>query len=247
MQYGWSPEALAAAVGVLVAACCAAAVSLARTYAQVVNIVEAVNRSGIPVRGARSAVGGGGSNRVVGPKAPAAVRDLLPMDPVNQLAGVTVSATPAPSGPYDCGPACVVSCIEELKGCWSADELLRLRYFGTVDDRLTTADDLVGMLQANGIPAHKRTLVASGVARQEIVRNWLAGRPSILLGSWVSPGFGHWVKFCGDIGGPRVMNPFPGSNAPRTWDEFAQNFWGAYVHIDGNRAIEDAVVDIKAD
>src|SRR5690242_8668058 len=142
----WTPEALAAALGVMTAAICAAAIQIARTYSSVINLVEGVNRAGIAVRGAKGTGGGGASNHMVQRSTPAVVRPLLPVDPVSQLAGVTVSPSPAPTGPVDCGPACVVSCIEEVKGCWSADELLRLRYFGTVDSRLTTASDLVGML-----------------------------------------------------------------------------------------------------
>lgn len=233
----WTPEALAAALGVLTAALCAAAIQIARTYQQVMNLVEGVNRAGISVRGARGAAGGAGLNRMVQRSAAATVSPLLPMEPVNQLAGITVSAARAPTGPVDCGPACVVSCIEEIKGCWSADELLRLRYFGAVDSRLTTTDDLVGMLQANGIGAHARKGVDAETARQEITRNWQRGYPSIVLGEWVAPGLGHWVKFVGDRNGPIVMNPYPGSNAPQTWADFTRNFWGEYVHVDGDSSV----------
>jgi hypothetical protein len=230
---GWTAQQLAAAIGILVAAFAANAVVLARTYAQVVNILEGLHRSGVNIRGAKSGGSGGVSYRVVSTTKTTPVSPVLPLESVNQLTGVTVSPTPASTGPVDCGPACVVSCIEEMKGCWSADELLRLRYFGTVDDRLTTASDLVGMLQSNGIAAHARSQIDSSSAKQEIIRNWQAGRPSIVLGEWVQPGYGHWVKFVGDRNGPVVMNPYPGSNAPSTWDEFGQNFWGEYVHVDG--------------
>jgi hypothetical protein len=153
------------------------------------------------------------------------------VDPINQLAGNTVTAAPAVTGPYDCGPACVVSCIEELRGCWSADELLRLRYFGVVDSRLTTADDLVGMLRANGIDAHAREVDAKTM-QVEVVRNWNAGRPSLVLGNYVSPNVAHWVKFIGDANGPVVMNPWPGGRSRWSWPDFMAAFDRWYVHVD---------------
>lgn len=227
----WTPDQLAAAIGVLVAAFAANAVVLARAYSQVVNLVEGVNRSGVPIRGAKGQPGAGGGARLAASQV--TPPPLLPSDRINQLTGVTVSPAAAPTGPADCGPACVVSCIEELKGCWSADELLRLRYFGAIDSRYTTADDLVGMLQANGIAAHARKSIDAAIARQEIVRNWQAGRPCLILGWWVSTNDLHWVKFLGDRSGPIVMNPWSTSNAPSSWAEFDQHFYGDYVHVDG--------------
>jgi hypothetical protein len=228
----WTPEALAVALGVLTAAVCASAIQLARTYSQVVNLVEGVNRAGINIRGARGASGGGGLNRMAQRQVASVASPLLPVDPVAQLEGVTVSPARAPTGPVDCGPACVVSCIEEIKGCWSADELLRLRYFGAVDSRLTTARDLVGMLNANRIKAHAREGVSAEVAQQEITRNWAAGRPSVVLGDWVSRGVGHWVKFLGDRGGAVVMDPYYGAPRVIPWPTFALLFDGDYVHVD---------------
>lgn len=228
----WTPEALAAALGVLSTAVFAVAIGAARTYGQVVNLVEGVNRAGIAVRGARGQAGGGASNGVVARRVSNPVPTLLPVEPVNQMAGVTVSSSAAPTGPVDCGPACVVSTIEEMKGCWSADELLRLRYFGVVDSRLTTAEDLVGMLRANGIAAHAQ-YVDWPTAQIEIVRNWQAGRPSLVLGAWVSRGYGHWMKFLGDRGGPQFMNPWPNGRQAWTWHELEVLYSGAYVHVDG--------------
>ena len=229
----WTPQALAVALGVMTTAICAAAIQIARTYSQVVNLVEGVNRAGISIRGARGQAGGAAPNPVVARRVPSAVPTLLPVDAVSQMAGVTVTPSPAPTGPVDCGPACVVSCIEELRGCWSADELLRLRYFGVVDSRLTTADDLAGMLQRNGIAAHVREGVDAATMQQEVTRNWQAGRPCIVLGNYSGLGEGHWVKFIGDRNGPVVMNPYPGVSQAWSWESFGAQFYGDYVHIDG--------------
>jgi hypothetical protein len=229
----WTPEALAAALGILTAAICAAAIQIARTYSQVVNLIEGVNRAGIPIRGAQGQTGGAASNRVVGRQVSPASSALLPVDAVSQMAGVTVTSAAAPTGPVDCGPACVVSCIEEMKGCWSADELLRLRYFGVVDSRLTTADDLVGMLNRNGIAAHKRQGIDPDTMRLEVTRNWQAGRPCIVLGNYSGVGKGHWVKFIGERGAAVVMNPYPGSEQNWSWPDFQSMFYGDYVHVDG--------------
>lgn len=233
MSGSWTPEALAAALGILSTAVFAVALGAAKTWADVRNLVEGVNRAGIPVRGAKGQSGGMAPNNLGQRRLPGAVSALLPVDAVSQMAGVTVTPTAAPTGPVDCGPACVVSCIEEIKGCWSADELLRLRYFGTVDSRLTTADDLVGMLNANGIAAHDRKGIDGAAMRQEVVRNWQAGWPSIVLGNYSGLDVGHWVKFIGDRNGPVVMNPYPGVPQIWTWPTFLEQFYGDYVHIDG--------------
>lgn len=228
----WTPQELAAAVAVLAAAFGTVAVGMAQTYVQVRNIVEAVHRAGIPVRGAKGKAGGAGLNSLVNQRNTSVASQLLPVDPVSQLQGVTVIDKPAPTGPVDCGPACVVSCIAELRGTWSADELLRLRYFGAVDSRLTTASDLAGMLVANHISAHAREGVSAQIARQEITRNWSIGRPSIILGDWVARGVPHWVKFLGDRGGAYVMDPWYGAPRVIDWAAFENLFDGDYVHID---------------
>jgi hypothetical protein len=233
----WTPDQVAAAAGVLVAALVTNAVLLARGWVQVRDIIEGLNRSGVAIRGAKGTPAGGGANRVVVQRAAAPAPTLLPVDAISQLRGVTVSPTMAATGPVDCGPACVVSCIEEIHGTWSADQLLRLRYFGAVDNRLTTARDLAGMLVDNHIAAHAREGVSAEMARQEITRNWAAGRPSIILGDWVSRGVGHWVKFIGDRGGAVVMDPWYGAQRVIPWDLFATLFDGDYVHIDGELAV----------
>lgn len=234
---GWTAPALAAAISALAAAVFGVAIGAAKTYSNVVNILEAVHRAGIPVRGAKGQGGFAPTNSLVKRTTTPAVSQLLPVDAISQMEGVTVSDSPAPTGPVDCGPACVVSCIEEIKGTWSADELLRLRYFGRVDSRLTTADDLVGMLAANHIAAHARKGVNSATMQQEVVRNWEAGRPCIVLGNYSGMGEGHWVKFVGDRKGPVVMNPYPGIPQQWTWGSFAEQFYGDYVHIDGEMPV----------
>lgn len=158
-------------------------------------------------------------------------RPLLATDPVAQRGGVTVGAGPNTTGDVDCGLACVVSEIENVKRTWSADELLRLRYFGAVDRRLTTASDLVGLLRANDIPAHERNVDAA-TARVEIVRNWQAGRSSIVLGDWITPGCAHWMRFLGDDGGAEFMDPWLGAERRIPWERFAQLYEGWYVHVD---------------
>lgn len=232
MNVVWTAPALASALTVLAAAVFAVAVGAARTYGQVRDIVEGLHRAGVSVRGAKGAGGGATPNGVVTRRTPGTVSPLLSVDPVSQMAGVTVTPSPAPTGPVDCGPACVVSCVEEIRGCWSADELLRLRYFGTVDNRLTTARDLVGMLKGNSIAAHAREGVDAETCRQEVTRNWQAGRPSIVLGDWVSRGDGHWVKFLGDRNGAVVMDPYYGTQRVIPWATFAVLFDGDYVHVD---------------
>jgi hypothetical protein len=238
---GWTAPALAAAITVLAGAVFAVALGAAKTFAQIRDIVEGLNRAGVAVRGARGTAGGAAPHSMVTRGAPLAVRPLLGVDAVSQMAGVTVTPAPAPTGPVDCGPACVVSCIEELKGCWSADELLRLRYFGVVDSRLTTADDLVGMLRANGLAAHARKGIDSSTMRQEVIRNWEAGRPSIVLGNYSRMNAGHWVKFLGDRNGPAVMNPYPGITQVWGWDDFLTQYYGDYVHIDGYLPLNSSV------
>lgn len=156
---------------------------------------------------------------------------LLDVDPVRQGAGVSVSAAPAWTGDVDCGLACVVSEIANIKGTWSADELLRLRYFGVVDRRLTTPDDIVGMLRANDIPAHKRRVDAA-TARLEIERNWAAGRSSIVLGDWITAGFGHWMRFLGEDGAMEFMDPMPGAQRRLSVAQFDAAYDGWYVHVD---------------
>jgi hypothetical protein len=161
----------------------------------------------------------------------AGAHPLLGLNPVNQRTAVTVSPTAAVTGNWDCGLACVVSVIAEIKRTWSADQLLRLRYFGVVDSRLTTADDIVGMLNANDIPAHGRNVDAA-TARIEIVRNWQANRSSIVLGDWISLGYPHWMRFRGDDGGAEFMDPWIGGARRLTWEQFSALYDGWYVHID---------------
>lgn len=227
----WTPDQVAAAVGILAAAVATNAVILARAYVQVRDIVEGLNRSGVSVRGAKGQASAVQFNRLAGSGASSNAPSLLALDPVSQRRGATVVDQSATTGPWDCGPACVVSEIESIHGCWSADELLRLRYFGVVDNRLTTAADLVGMLQANNIPAHPRVSTAD-TAKQEMVRNWQVGRSSFALGEWVSPGVGHWMRFRGDDGFAEFMDPWPGGARRVSWQEFAAKFWGEYVHVD---------------
>lgn len=225
-------QAVGAVLSALLAVICGCTVLVAKNYAAVVNILEAVHRAGIPVRGAKgqpSPAPGGGS---VAGGAATTPSGLLPLDPVNQLTGVTVSSAPAPTGPVDCGPACVVSCIAELHGCWSSDELLRLRYFGTVDARLTTATDLVGMLRANHIAAHAVESSYPNV-RAELLRAAQLGHPCLVLGNWLSPNLGHWFKFRGDTGLCNVMDPYGGVARSISWSVFASLYLQSYVHIDG--------------
>lgn len=227
----WTPDQVAAAIGIIVAAICANSLIVARTFAQIRDIVEGLNRTGVPIRGAKGAAGGSGGHSLGNGGKAVITPSLLPLDSIAQRSGVTVSTDVASTGPYDCGPACVVSEIENIHGCWSADELLRLRYFGVVDNRLTTGGDLVGMLRANNIAAHERN-TDSPTAKLEMLRNFQAGRTSFALGEWVSPGVGHWMRFRGDDGLAQFMDPWLGGPRSITWETFARQFWGSYVHVD---------------
>lgn len=228
----WTPQALAAAISVLTIATCAAAIRMAQTYAAVVNIVEGLHRQGVSIRGAKGAGGGAVHYPVVARSSTVPAGQLLPLDPVAQLAGVTVSPSPAPTGRVDCGPACVVSEIEERHGCWSSDELLRLRYFGVVDSRLTTSADLVGMLQANHIAAHAVSSPAANL-RGELVRAAAQGWSCLVLGNFISSTMLHWVKFRGDDGSAEVMDPWVGTARSISWTLFLAQYAGEYVHVDG--------------
>lgn len=228
----WTPEALAAAIGVLVAATCAAAIRMAQTYASVVNIVEGLHRSGVAVRGAKgtsegSRLGGGGAISTL-----ADANGVLRVPDEAQRTDLTVSKAPAWTGSVDCGPECVVAVLQYEHGQETIAQLLRLRYFGVIDARLTTADDLAGMLKANGVQAHAvYTSAADGMV--QLPRALQMGWPSIVLLKYIGGTTLHWYVVKGRPGGAWIlMDPWIGADVTASDAVMAARWAGQYVHID---------------
>lgn len=233
----WTPEALAAAIGVLTAAMSVAAVRMAQTYAAVVNILEAVHRAGIPVRGARGAakgsgIGGGGAISRISD-----ANGLLNVPDEAQRTDLTVSTTPAWTGSVDCGPECVVAVLQFEHHQETIAQLLRLRYFGRIDMRLTNADDLAGMLRQNGVAAHPQYVVWDK-AEIEMPRALQMGWPCLVLLSYIGGSTPHWYVVKGHPGNTWVlMDPWLGADVTTTSDVLGARYLGQYVHVDRAPAV----------
>lgn len=228
----WTPEALAAAVGVLAAAMCAAALRMAQTYASVVNILEGLHRSGVSVRGAKGTVGGGGPSGAGAVSRLSNAVGVLNVPDEAQRQDLTVSTTPAWTGSVDCGPECVVAVLQYEHGQESAAQLLRLRYFGVIDLRLANADDLVGMLRQNGVKSHSR-YVEAATAMAEIARALQMGWPCIALLRYIGGSTLHWYVVKGHPGNTWVlMDPWIGADVTVADEVFQARYAGQYVHLD---------------
>lgn len=225
-------QQLAVVIGLLVAAVVANALVLARGYVQVREIIEGLNRSGIPIRGAKSQsprvrVGGGGAVSSI-----ANANGVLNVPDQAQRTDLTVSTTPAWTGSVDCGPECVVACLEYEHGQETIAQLLRLRYFGVIDARLTDANDLVGMFKLNSVQAHPR-FVDAPTGLIEIPRALQMGRPACVLLRYIGGSTLHWYVVKGNPGNTFVlMDPWIGADMTVSSDLLASRWAGQYVHID---------------
>lgn len=157
---------------------------------QLDNIAHALTRAGVSVRGVGGAsLAGHGTI----PSRPAVGGGALavPVPGYNQLTDVTVSNAPAWTGPVDCGPECVAAGLYAVRGVETVAELLRLRAFGVIDSRLTTASDLANMYRINNVktqiiaPSSNDLVHRLGMAAE-------AGHPIHVLGNWLSAAIGHW-------------------------------------------------------
>lgn len=232
MHYFWTPEALAAAIGVLAAAMCAAALRMAQTYASVVNILEAVHRAGIPVRGAKGTVvrdrtGGGGAVSSI-----ADANGVLNVPDEAQRTDLTVSTAASWTGSVDCGPECVVACLQYEHHQETIAQLLRLRYFGVIDKRLTNADDIAGMLRQNGVESHPR-YVDWSAASVEMPRALQMGLPCPVLLRYIGGSTLHWYVCKGHPSNTWVlMDPWLGADVVASDAVMASRYAGQYVHVD---------------
>lgn len=225
-------QQLAVMIGLLVAAIVANAVVLARGYVQVREIVEGLNRSGVPIRGAKGTSSGvrvGGSGAV---SAISSADGILSVPREAQRSDLTVSTTPAWTGSVDCGPECVVACLQYEHGQETIAQLLRLRYFGVIDMRLTNADDLVGMLRQNGVEAHSRYVdAATGLV--EMPRALQMGWPALVLLRYIGGSTLHWYVVKGNPGASWVlMDPWLGVDMTVSASVLTSRWAGQYVHID---------------
>lgn len=229
---GWTAPALASAIAVLVGAVCLGAVQLARTYAQVVNILEGLHRIGIPMRGASghpsttqvplSPVAGGGGQ----------AQQTIDTAAWSQLTDQQMRGSAGGAAAQDCAEECVAIACQVIKRVPVPAEYIRWLWFGTYDSRLASPDDLVGMLACVDIRSHPRTVTAA-VAQAEITRLFDAGGMACILGYWLSARERHWMLVVqASSGGLVARDPWTGTLRSFTWQQFAALFAEAYVHID---------------
>lgn len=126
-------------------------------------------------------------------------------------------------------------CIYAVRGVETIAQLLRLRWFGAIDARLTTAADLVGMFSRNHIPAS-----ASNVPGMQLAA-WCqaelgAGRPCIVLKRF-SAGVDalHWVVMDAAHADATYRDPWDGLNHELSWSDLAALYAGVVVTC-GDRA-----------
>lgn len=226
----WTAPALAAAISVLVAATAAAAIQLARTYVAVLNILEGLHRSGVAIRGAKghlgnTQVGGGAMGQT-------ATSLRLPTAPWSQLTDQQMRSSAAGAAAQDCGEECVAIVCQHIKRVPVPAEYIRWLWFGQYDARLSSPDDLVGMLACVDIKAHRR-MVNAATAQVEITNALQAGQLAVVLGYWLSPTEAHWmVATQAGPSGLSCRDPWTGTLRTISWPGFATLFAQAYVHVD---------------
>jgi hypothetical protein len=234
--FTWTPQALVAAVLVLVGGISAAAVQAAKGYRDVITVLATAHKDSAKAQVetaqaqttlasaamiASSPANGGGT----GMKLPA-------WDQTTDIAVGGISAT----GQIDCGPECVAMCLRVLTGVQVPASYLRWLVKGPNDMSLTTADDLVQMFQVNEHHAHRRDAPFSALLN-EVGNSVRAGKPGIILGRWLGP-MGHWMCFenVDPLKGIFFRDPYGGPEYWVPWDRVQAQYEGTYVHVDERAA-----------
>jgi hypothetical protein len=99
-------------------------------------------------------------------------------------------------------------------------------------DGRTVGSDLVRVLALCHINSHERDVDAA-TALYEVRHNLGAGRSSIVLGFWITPGVSHWMLAIQDMDGMIMFDdPWIGAHRVVTDADFLAKYDGQYVHLD---------------
>lgn len=229
---GWTAPALASAIAVLVGAVCMGTVQLARTYAQVVNILEGLHRIGIPMRGAASHMGNTQAAAAALLGGGAQAQQTITTPAWSQLTDQQMRGSAGGAAAQDCAEECVAIACQVIKRVPVPAEYVRWLWFGAYDARLASPDDLVGMLACVDIRSHSRVVTAA-IAQAEITRLFAAGGLACILGYWLSARERHWMLVVQtSSAGLVARDPWTGTLRTLSWPQFAALYGDAYVHID---------------
>src|SRR5689334_3595451 len=227
----WTPESLAAALGVLAAAVAGVAVIMARTYVQVANILQGLHRAGVPMRGGQGAAMIRAVPVPATPKAPVPQTKPTWLPNWDQLNDPLPTGQQDPQAMTDCGEECVAECVYAIKGVPMTAGDIRFLLGGANRPGTTTAADLVRAFTICHIKSHAVALSA-GDARGALTDICKDGRVAIILGEWVSAGFMHWVVcWRVDSDGIMVNDPWHGVRHKLGWTDFLAHYQGYLVDV----------------
>jgi len=137
-----------------------------------------------------------------------------------------------PSQGYnECGEECCAEVIMAQHGVEVEADALRAQLRGPGGQALTTAGDLVKILGRNNVGA-VALAPGQGELQGVIAAAAAEGRPTIVLGRWISPDVLHWVLVTtADAGGCQYNDPWGGVRRAVTWDELRAKYAGSLVEV----------------
>ena len=226
-----TPETLAATLGVLAAAMAGVAVLMARTYVQVMNILQGLHRSGVSMRGG---TGGNGGTTPIGSPLPARTSTApraVTLPQWDQLNDPLPTGQADPYAATDCGEECVAEIVYAVRGVPLSAGDVRYLLGGPARIGLTNAADLVRALGICHVraEAHSHAWDQAMPVIQTAVRD---NRYAIALGDWDAPNMLHWVNIssAGSVG-MMVSDPWHGKRRYPSNAELSQAFAGWWVEI----------------